>query len=179
MPSATSTSSGSCPTAFSDDISIPHLIVPVNSAAPTTPYGHQYSVSISSTNSTTFTFDIPPFAPYTGTCALLFLFPFSEDAQFPYDFTGIEREQLSHGGLNFALLSSPVSESTTFATLPSVQTDYGKREILPGGGFYIAKYQCQSGQRVSYKASSVGDVGLNYFQSTGKNPIGLYVVPCP
>jgi hypothetical protein len=167
-----------CPTDISGKFLPPNLIIPVNSDAPNTAYGTQYTASISSTNSSTFTFDIPSSPSYNGTCALIFLFPFGNQAQFPYDFSGIEREQLSDGGLKFALLSNHVSENLTFATLPNTQTDYGKTEVLPGNGYNIATYQCQSGQKVSYVVGAVGDVELSFFEATGKSPLGVFVVPC-
>lgn len=82
------------------------------------------------------------------------------------------------GGLNVSLLSGNAEEDTTFDSTPSVSVDYGKTQIIPGSQYTIATFPCPSGQRVTYAVASRGKVHLDYFQSSGNQAIGLYVVPC-
>jgi Ubiquitin 3 binding protein But2 C-terminal domain len=152
------------------------LIIPISPESPATAFGTQYTATITPENSTIFAFDIP--YTYTGTCALIFLFPFGDRAQFPYTFSGIEEEDASRGGLDFALLNGEINDATTFNSLPPVGIEYGMTEVLPGNNYTIAVGPCGSGEMVGYEVSSVGGVVLEYFQSIGGSPIGLWVVPC-
>lgn len=70
------------------------------------------------------------------------------------------------------------SSSTTYNSTPAVAMEYGKIQIIPGNNYTVATYACQAGQTVSYSATSVGNVELDYFQNSNPKPIGLYVVPC-
>lgn len=173
----TSTATPSCPTDISSGPYVaPNLIIPVSPESPDTAFGTQYNATITPENSTIFTFDIP--YTYTGNCALIFLFPFGDQAQFPFTFSGIEEEEGFDGGLEFALLNGEIDDATTFNSLPPVGIDFGKTEVLPGKNYTIAVGPCAGGETVGYEVSSVGGVVLQYFQSTGGSPIGLWVVPC-
>lgn len=90
----------------------------------------------------------------------------------------MEQVIYQNGGLNFALLDGIATDKTTFSTTPSVAVDYGKTQILPGNKYTVATFPCQSGKTVTYQASSVNKTVLSYFQNSGNQPIGLYVVPC-
>jgi hypothetical protein len=179
-PSSTA-SNASCPTDLSSEtFRFPLLIIPTSSQNPNHTYGNSYVAYISSENTTVFNFDVPTASPYTGTCALLFLFPYASSISLPtstYVFSGIEEEEGEHGGLDFALLEGVAGPLTTYDTIPPVHTDYGKTEILPGSNYTIATFPCQSGM-TSYSVSSVGNVELDYFQDSAPSPIGLYIVPC-
>ena len=112
---------------------------------------------------------------------MIFLFPYVSEldpSAGRYNFSGIEEEEGENGGLDFARLSGVASASTTYNTTPSVATDYGKTEIIPGNNYTIATFLCQSGTPVTYSGTSVGNVELDYFQDSAPEPIGLYVVPC-
>ena len=171
------TATSSCPTDISSGTYVaPNLIIPVSPESPNVAFGTQYSATITPENSTIFAFDIP--YTYNGYCALIFLLPFGDDAQFPYTFSGIEEEKGSDGGLNFTLLNGVVNNATTFNSLPPVGTPYGTTEVMPGCNFTIAVGPCAGGETASYEVSSVGGVVLQYFQSTEGSPIGLWVVPC-
>jgi hypothetical protein len=173
----TSTTTPSCPTDISSGtFVVPNLIIPVSPESPDTAFGTQYNATITPENSTIFAFDIP--YSYNGDCALIFLFPFGDRAQFPYTFSGIEEEAGSDGGLGFALLNGAVDDATTFHSLPPIGIEYGTTEVLPGNNYTIAVGPCASGEMVGYEVSSVGGVVLQYFQSVGGSPIGLWVVPC-
>ncbi|KAM3075194.1 hypothetical protein ACMFMG_007355 [Clarireedia jacksonii] len=186
VPSATATtapratSAVSCPTNIdSGSFQFPHLIVPTSPETPDYAYGNSYTAHITSTNTTLFNFDVPSDAPYTGTCALIFLFPFASNTQAgTYTFTGIEEEEGEHGGLDFALLSGIATAETTYGTTPTVTTDYGTTEILPGNNYTVATFPCPAGETVTYSGSSVGGVGLSYFENSAPSAIGLYMVPC-
>jgi hypothetical protein len=180
--SPTSSIAAACPTDISaGPYQFPHLIVPASPQSPDYAFGDSCSAYISSTNITLFNFDIPAAAPYTGTCSLLFLFPYASDlapSAGTYYFSGIEEEEGENGGLDFALLSGIANTATTFASTPAVATDYGKTEIIPGNNYTIATFPCQSGKTVTYSVSSVANVELDYFQDSAPSPIGVYLVPC-
>ncbi|PQE04815.1 gpi anchored cell wall protein [Rutstroemia sp. NJR-2017a BBW] len=186
VPSATSTTSprstsaASCPKNIdSGSFQFPHLIVPTSPQAPDYAFGNSYTAHITSTNTTLFNFDVPSTAPYTGTCALVFLFPFASATQSgSYTFTGIEEEEGEKGGLDFALLSGIATAGTTYKSTPTVATNYGTTEILPGNNYTIATFPCAAGKTVTYSGSSVGGVGLSYFENSAPSAIGLYMVPC-
>lgn len=177
----TSSAAHSCPTDISGGVfQFPHLIVPTSPQAPNTSFGNSYKAYISPTNTTLFNFDLPSAAPYNGTCALLFLFPFGSDldpSAGKYYFSGIEEELGEKGGLDFALLKSGIESGTTYGNMPPLATDYGKTEILPGNNYTIATFSC-GGKQSAFSVSSVGGVELDYFQDSAPSPIGVYVVPC-
>jgi hypothetical protein len=184
--SASSTASStipdpSCPKDLSSgEFRFPLLVLPTSPEAPDYAFGDSYIAYISSDNTTIFNFDVPDSSPYTGNCALLFLFPYASTLSLPnspFYFSGIEEEEGENGGLDFALLKGVADPEVTYRTIPPVDTDYGKTKILPGNGYTIATFPCRSGT-TSYAVSSVGNVELDYFQDSGSDPIGLYIVPC-
>ncbi|KAK6607590.1 hypothetical protein H4I96_03825 [Botrytis cinerea] len=178
--STTSAAAVSCPTDISSGpFEYPHLIVPVSSESPDHPFGNQYTAHITPQNSTIFNFDVPSTAPYTGNCALLFLFPVASATEAgTYNFTGIEEETDENGGIDFSLLSAIANANTTYNTQPTVATDFGKVEVLPGKGYTVSTFACPAGKTVSYEAKSVGGLGLEYFENSAPSAIGLYMVPC-
>jgi hypothetical protein len=176
-PTASPISTPLCPTDISSGNYIaPHLIIPVSPLSPDYSFGTQYTATMGRANSTIFSFDIPP--SYMGTCALIFLFPFSNQAQFQYDFSGIEQEEQAQGGLGFSFLNGQIDISTTYNSMPSVLVEYGTTLILPGSNYVIGTGACKSGQRIAFEVTSVNGTYLRYFESVGKSPIGVFVVPC-
>jgi hypothetical protein len=181
--SETSTATPSCPTDItSGPFEFPHLIVPTSSESPDHAFGNSYSAAISNKNTTLFNFDIPSTAPYSsGTCALLFLFPYGTDldpSAGKYYFSGTEQEAGANGGLNFSLLDNIADASTTFDSTPGVEEDYGKTQIIPGNRYVVHSGSCRAGKTLTYKVESVGRVELDYFQDSAPSAIGLYIVPC-
>ena len=171
----TAGSTNSCPKDISSgEFQFPHLIVPVSSEDPDHSFGNSYSAYISPINSTLFNFDIPSAVPYNGTCALIFLFPFGGATYF----SGTEEEEGENGGLNFALLIEVASANATYNTASGVELDYGRVEVDPGYNYTVATFFCDPGSTKTYEASSDGNVELDYFQQSGPNPMGLYIVPC-
>jgi hypothetical protein len=152
------------------------LIVPVSILEPDTSFGTSYTAIISPVNTTLFSFDIPP--TYLGTCSLIFMFPYSNQVQFPFYFSGLEQEEYEKGGLDFALLEAEIYASTTYNSTPKVSRDYSKYEVKPGNNYTIATFSCPTGARVAYSVASVGNVELDYFQSNTASPMGLWIVPC-
>jgi hypothetical protein len=174
---------GLCTTDLTPDRYVaPNLIVPVSPTSPEISYGSQYTANISPDNATAFAFDIPvSWSDSDNLCALVFKFPFGNRATFPYQFSGLAAEIGASGGLDFALLGSAdnnINNATSYGTLPAVAMDYGKTQIEPGENYTISQFPCQAGYRSSYLASSVGNVGLKYFQSSADSPLGLFVVHC-
>ncbi len=82
------------------------------------------------------------------------------------------------GGLNFTLLNGEIDDTTSWNSRPPTGVEYGVTEVFPGQNYTVAMERCASGQRVGYQVSSVGGVFLDFFQSVGGSPIGLWVVPC-
>jgi hypothetical protein len=171
----------SCPKDISAGIfQFPHLIVPTSPNSPNYAFGNSYTAYISPLNTTLFNFDIPATAPWAGTCSVVFQFPYADqlDPSAPkFYFSGLEEEEGEHGGLDFALLGGVATESTTYATTPSVTIDYGKTEIIPGTNYTIATFPCPTGT-TTFSVSSKGNVELDFFQDSAPSAIGLYIVPC-
>jgi hypothetical protein len=181
-PSSSSSSAPVCPTDISSGtFQFPHLIVPTSPQSPDEAFGNSLSANISYIRSTLFNFDIPSTAPYTGTCSLIFLFPYGSDldpSAGKYYFSGLEQETYQNGGIGFAQLEGIATANTTFNTTPSVKQDFGKTLVAPGNAYTISTFPCQVGQTVTYQASSVNMTELDYFQDSAPSPIGLYIVPC-
>ncbi|KAH6674212.1 ubiquitin 3 binding protein But2 C-terminal domain-containing protein [Halenospora varia] len=187
-PTATATSTPStigtstCPTNInSGNFQFPHLIVPTSPQAPDYAFGNSYKAYMSPINTTLFNFDIPATTAYTGTCSLLFLFPFSSETDpsaGKYYYSGIEQVTLQHGGLDFSLLSGIASASTTCNTTPNVTADLGKVAIIPGNNYTVATFPCQTGKAITIQGSSFNGTELDYFQDSAPTAIGLYIVPC-
>lgn len=167
----------SCPTDLSSGtFTSPNLLIPISLEDPTIAFGPSANVTIMPANNTLYNFDIP----YTGTCALLFFFPFSSSlaAGHPaYLFSGIEEEEGESGGLNFTTLASSFGNNVTYATRPEEVRSFGKTEILPGSAYTIGTFDCEAGD-VAVEGSSDGGVDLIYSQSSDPSPLGLFVVPC-
>ncbi|TVY15308.1 hypothetical protein LARI1_G006629 [Lachnellula arida] len=166
-PTSTSTT---CPANLSGAFEFPHLIIPVSSSSPTTAEGTSFNGTITSTTSSIFNFDIP--TTYTGTCSLVFLFPLQSQLETSsFTFSG-------NGVLDFAQLTTVATQSTTFANMGSVKTDFGAETITPGSSTVITTFPCPAGQTVSYEVSSVSGTSLVFFQDFNPSPIGLYITSC-
>ncbi|KAJ5383012.1 hypothetical protein N7517_000923 [Penicillium concentricum] len=171
-PSATESSSGSCPTTLtSGSYEYPHLIVPVDSSSPDTAAGTSYNGTVSSTISSAFNFDIPS-SDEGKTCSLVFLFPELQDLETSsYSFSG-------DGKIDFAKLSSAVEESTTFNNMPSVSQDLGDITVSPGNSYVVSTFPCPAGDKVAYKMENSGSTDLNFFEDYNPSPLGLYITTC-
>lgn len=177
---AEASSTATCTTNIDGGVyAVPHLLIPVSPLTPDTAYDTVFSPIMApapALNSTVFQYDVP--SSYSGTCALVFLFPYANQAVFPYTFTGIEEEVGENGGINFKRLNGGVNRTTTYNTLPPVAVDYGKVQVIPGNNYTVTTLPCPGGQLFTVEASSVGGVGLQYFQNDQSVAIGLYLVPC-
>ncbi|KAI9807897.1 MAG: hypothetical protein M1825_005203 [Sarcosagium campestre] len=152
-----------CPADLSGTYEFPHLIVPVNSAHPNQAYGTSFFGEVSHEVSSLFNFDVP--SSYSGkTCSLVFLFPEQKDlVTSSYTFSG-------SGGVDFSKLSGTADTSTTYASAPSVATDYGVTTVAPGNSYTIATFHCPAGEAVGFKLSASGDTYLHYFQDYNPAP---------
>jgi hypothetical protein len=83
-----------------------------------------------------------------------------------------------NGGLLFSQLAGVADQTTTYRSTPPVAGTYGKTQIIPGNKYAVGTFACPSGQSITIKAESVGNVKLSYMQNYGNQAIGLYVVPC-
>jgi hypothetical protein len=118
--------------------------------------------------SSIFNFDIP--ASYNGEkCTLVFFFPKQSQLQTSsYTFSG-------SGAIDFARLSMPATQSTSYSNAPSVAVDLGTVTVAPGNGYSIATFSCPAGSAIAFELSSVQGTSLNYFQDYNPCPIGLYI----
>ncbi|KAJ5264853.1 hypothetical protein N7505_007646 [Penicillium chrysogenum] len=171
-PSATETSSGSCPTTLTtDSYEYPHLIIPVDSSSPDAAAGTSFNGTVSYTISSVFNFDIPS-SDSDKTCSLVFLFPELQELETSsYSFIG-------DGKIDFAKLSSAVSESTTFNNLPSVSQDLGDITVSPGNSYVVSTFSCPAGETVAYEMKNSGSTDLNFFEDYNPSPLGLYITTC-
>ncbi|KAF3483847.1 uncharacterized protein GIQ15_03171 [Arthroderma uncinatum] len=159
-----------CPTDLSGPFEFPHLIIPVDSSAPTVARGTSYFGEVSSTVSSIFNFDIPPQGP--NLCSLVFLFPNQEQRPpWTYTFEG-------DGKVGVSRLQGPASNGTTFANAPKVAAKLGTPKLAAGTSNVISTFDCPFGQRIAFKMSNAGSTNLRYFQDYGNPPIGLYITRC-
>ncbi|KAJ5928586.1 hypothetical protein N7466_007542 [Penicillium verhagenii] len=169
---ATSSSASSCATTLtSGEYQYPHLIVPINSSAPSTAYGTQYFGTVSETVSTIFNFDIP--SSYEGsTCNLVFMFPEKADLETSdYTFSG-------DGKIDFSKLSEVASSSTSYDNAPSVSEDLGDITITAGNTYVVSTFTCPAGETVAYEMSEAGSTYLYFFEDYNPSPLGLYITKC-
>ncbi|KAI3318063.1 ubiquitin 3 binding protein But2 C-terminal domain-containing protein [Xylariaceae sp. AK1471] len=170
-PSETGTPGESCPGELTGAWEYPHLIIPVDKSAPNTAPGTSFFGEVSSTKSSAFNFDIPS-SDKGKTCKLVFYFPEKSQLETSsYNFSG-------SGAVNFARLSKPVTESTSYATLPSVAHSYGQKTVAPGNAYTIDSFACPAGERISFEMSAAaGDdsTDLRFFQDWNPCPIGMFI----
>jgi hypothetical protein len=147
----------------SGSFEFPHLIVPIDSSSPNSAAGTQFNAEVSSTIATIFNFDIP--ASDAGkTCSLVFHFPEQKNLQTSsFTFSG-------DGKVDFAELSSPATQSTTFNNAPSVKTDFGVTTIAPGNSYMISTFACPSGQAVAFEMKEAGTTDFTFFEDFNPSP---------
>ncbi|KAF4311600.1 Glycoside hydrolase subgroup catalytic core [Botryosphaeria dothidea] len=171
-PSTPSSTGKTCPANLSGTYEYPHLIVPVDAAAPSKAYGTQYNGRVSPTVSSLFNFDIP--ASYAGkTCSLVFLLPTKQDLETS-DFT-----LAGAGGIAVARLAAPATEQTTYASAPKSGGKVGEvASVTPGNAWVVASGACEAGARVGYEVSATGGLELEWFEDWNPSPIGLFITVC-
>jgi ubiquitin 3 binding protein But2-like protein len=113
--------------------------------------------------STIFNFDIPS-GDAGRQCSLQFLFPNSEDlTTSSYSFSG-------DGNVQFGMLQSIATQSTTYNTSPPVSGDYSNITLVPGNSYTITTISCPAGQAIAFEMKSSSGTELNYFQNSGPPP---------
>ncbi|KAG9240277.1 ubiquitin 3 binding protein But2 C-terminal domain-containing protein [Calycina marina] len=159
----------------------PHLIIPVDRNDSENAPGTQYTAEISTTKTTIFQFDIPCTPEYTGkVCDLVFMFPYKDDikAVEKYEWSGLEAQEYSHGGISFALLSEEVNQATTYANMPKATVVFPLQQLKPGSSNYFGSGPCDSSHRLAISATGVGIFYLKMFQSQEVGaPQGLFLIP--
>ena len=183
-----------CPTdLFGDDWEYPHLMVPVDRANPTVPYGPSFFGQISPNASTLFNFDIPQ-SDAGRRCTLFFAFPPVADLDpSTYTFTDTDHDGPNDDiTVDFALLDAPATAFTTFDTVPGIAADLGALTLCPGNTYAVSSFPCPAGQRISFAmresqppegeggggSYQYPDACLYYFQDILPSPFGLYVSKC-
>ena len=164
----TLTSTG-CPISLPTNYQAPHLIVPVDESSPSTEYGTSYNGEITPSVSSLFNFDIP--ASYSGQdCSLVFALPTQAQLQTSsFTLSG-------PGTIDFALLSGPITNQTSYASAPKVATDYGGTTVVPGNAYTIASFACPAGEAVAFMMESTSGTSLEFFEDYNPCPIGLYII---
>jgi hypothetical protein len=135
--------------------------------------GTSFFGEVTATKSTAFSFDIPS-SDQGKTCTLVFYFPEKSQLETSsYDLSG------SDAVVDFARLDAPVTESTSYATLPGIAQSYGQRTVAPGGAYTIDTFACPAGERIAFEMSApaAGDdsTNLRYFQDWNPCPIGMFI----
>ncbi|KAJ5201985.1 uncharacterized protein N7498_006648 [Penicillium cinerascens] len=172
VPVSSATAHGSCPTTLSsDNYQYPHLIIPVDSASPSTAPGTSYNGTVTSTISSIFNFDIPK-AYSDKTCSLVFLFPKKADLETSsYSFSG-------DGKIDVSKLSAVASESTSYSNAPSVAQDLGDITISPGNSYVVDTFACPAGEAIAFEMKNAGSTNLNFFEDWNPSPLGLFITSC-
>ncbi|RJE21277.1 hypothetical protein PHISCL_06399, partial [Aspergillus sclerotialis] len=165
------TAGPSCPTDLSGDYEYPHLIIPIDSSAPSKAAGTSFNGTVTDTVSTIFNFDIPN-SDAGKTCSLVFLFPHLQDLETSsYSFSG-------DGKVDFALLDSVATQSTSYDNAPGIKQDLGQFTISPGNSYLVSTFKCPAGQAVSYEMKNQGSTNLDFFEDYNPSPLGLYITVC-
>ncbi|CAG8053887.1 unnamed protein product [Penicillium olsonii] len=170
--STPSSTENSCPTTLTTgSYETPHLIIPVDSSSPDSAPGTSFNGTVSSTVSSAFNFDIPS-SDSGKTCSLVFLFPKRDELETSsFSFSG-------NGQIDFAQLSAPVDESTSFSSLPSVSKDFGDMTVSPGNSYVVSTFACPAGETVAFEMKGSGSTDLNFFQDWNPSPLGLFITTC-
>ncbi|EHK40052.1 hypothetical protein TRIATDRAFT_42133 [Trichoderma atroviride IMI 206040] len=162
-----------CPANLNGPYEFPHLIIPVDKTKPDNAPGTSFFGEVSSSVSSIFNFDIPS-DDKGKTCSLVFLFPQQKDlTTSSFNITG-------SGALDFASLSKPATQSTTFNNQPSKKQDFGTTTVSPGHSYTIATFACPAGEAIAFEISDAngGGTSFRYFQDYNPSPIGLYITKC-
>jgi len=170
-PFVPSNQTPSCSTDLLGPYEFPHLILPVSKAFPNqTSGGTDYYAYFSTTTSTVFTFDFHTnYANSMAICSLVFLLSIDQR----YTITG-------SGGIVASLLSTPVSEATTYSILSAGKTNVGGiKDLEPGTNAVLWTEKCAAlGARTSFLLEATGSLNLTYFQTSGEPANGLWVREC-
>lgn len=106
------------------------------------------------------------------TCSLVFLFPRKEDLETTdYTFNG-------QGSLDFARLSQPVDEGTSYSTCPSTERELGSVTPRPGGSYVVQSGECQAGSTQTVRMSGSGGLEMEFFEDWNPSPLGLFITVC-
>jgi len=166
--SASATATGPvCPNNLSGEYQYPHLIVPVNSAAPNKTYGTQYFATINSTTSTIFNFDIPQ-SYENMQCQFFFTLP-AKSLLETSDYT-----LTSGGSIAVSQLSTPATQATSYNNVPStkavttIPVTVGTEQVITSG-------PCAAGQTLSYEFSAVGGLDFSMFVDWNPCPLGVFI----
>lgn len=173
------TTPGPCPGSLPDfpDFEFPHLIIPVSSSDPDTPYPNTLTPCVTAGDiSVIFNFDIPGFRR-GQMCNIKFFFPAQNQlttSSFVLRGFGTYTFSLS------ALGAGAVDGSTTWNSQPLQDNPHGFPRAIsmqPGHAYDIGNTICVPG-RISITMSST-DSSLMWFQDWNPCPIGLFIVYSP
>jgi hypothetical protein len=144
----------------------------VDSSNPSKAPGTSYYGTVTGTVSSVFNFDIPASAA-GKTCHVTFLFPEASTLETSsYTISG-------SGTLDFSQLSSGVSQSASYGSLPAVASSLGQFTVAPGNAYPIASIPCPAGP-IAIEVANVpgGNTNLNFFQDYNPSPLGAYITVC-
>ncbi|EEQ91341.2 GPI anchored cell wall protein [Blastomyces dermatitidis ER-3] len=164
--SATGQNYKSCSSYLNGSFEFPHLIIPVDSAAPTYAPGTSFFGQVTSTISSIFNFDFSP-SSQGRTCSLWFLFPKLDN----YSFSG-------DGRVGFSRLAAPAALYTIYANSPPIQEQLPYVTLVPRSQYLLTSFECPAGQAIAFRMDNWGTTYLKYFQDYNPPAIGLYITIC-
>ncbi|TKA52538.1 hypothetical protein B0A55_11942 [Friedmanniomyces simplex] len=144
----------------------PHLIVHMDQQQQDKVLGNSLNGIAAGSISSIFNFDIPV-ADVGKTCSLKFLLPAEGTMETSsYKLSG-------NGSVEFAILESPATKDTTYATAPLVHNYLSGFDLVPGNAYNVSSYPCPAGQTVSFWMYATGNTRLGYFQDFNPCPCTL------
>ncbi|QIW96619.1 hypothetical protein AMS68_002137 [Peltaster fructicola] len=160
--------SSGCPRDLPSSYEFPHLILPIDGSTPNKAFSNSYNGTACGGISSIFNFDIP--ASDSGKkCSLEFLLPKQDQLETSSFWLS------GDGKVKFSLLSGPASEGMSYASAPSVSSDYGTQTFSAGNAYSIKDFDCPGNSRIGIEMSAVDDTCFSYFQDYNPCPIGLYI----
>ncbi|USW47912.1 Putative ubiquitin 3 binding protein But2 [Septoria linicola] len=168
---STPTSATACQTSLEGAYQTPHLITWVSKDYPDKSYGSELNATINEDCSTLFNFDIP--SDYAEKqCSVVFLFP--EQSQLETSAWSWNEQ----GSIEFSQLDSAASEKTTYNTCPAKASTLDTIAIKAGNSYVVSTGPCKAGETVTIEASSVGGLGLEFFEDWNPSSLGVYITAC-
>lgn len=105
--------------------------------------------------------------PGSAMLELVFLFPFANEAQHPFQYSGMEQEVYNEGGVEF---------SQEFSGL--LPTSFGSTQLFPGHNYSITTIQVFGDYEdfLNITVRSKNNFFLDYTNDSGPSPIGLFII---
>ncbi|OTB00747.1 hypothetical protein M426DRAFT_37782, partial [Hypoxylon sp. CI-4A] len=169
-------SSEACPGELTGQWKAPSLMVPIDSANPSTAYGPSAYGDVSATISTVFKFDVPSNANGM-TCKVVFLLPSrkTDDLENSFNITG-------SGALEFSRLDGSINAGTKQDTVSDIAHSSHRLTVAPSNAYTVDSFACSGGDEVTIEMSGVpgSQTDVRFLQDSGSDtnacPLGLYML---